>query len=72
MLITATQLKTNIGRYLDTANSEDIYITRKGKIVAKITKPTDDKAALLDSLVGIAAGVDMALEEIREERILRK
>jgi hypothetical protein len=72
MLITATELKANIGRYLDTAGDEDIFVSRKGKIIAKISNPTRDKVALLDSLVGIADGVSLSAEEARAERLADK
>ncbi|MCL2110898.1 MAG: type II toxin-antitoxin system prevent-host-death family antitoxin [Clostridiales bacterium] len=72
MLITASELKGNIGKYLDTAYHEDVFVTRKGKVIAKISNPASDKAALLDSLVGVAAGVDMTHEEIRAGRLARK
>ena len=32
MSITATELKTNLGKYLMLAEKEDIYITRNGKV----------------------------------------
>jgi antitoxin (DNA-binding transcriptional repressor) of toxin-antitoxin stability system len=69
MVITATELKANLGRYLDAAKREDIFVTRRGKVVAKISNPTVDKVALLDSLVGVAAGVNMTHEEARAERL---
>ena len=72
MLITATELKTNLGKYLDTANDEDVFVTRKGKIIAKISNPSNEKIALLDSLVGIANGADVTLEEARTSRLTRK
>ena len=31
MFITATEVKTNLGKYLMLAETEDIYITRNGK-----------------------------------------
>jgi antitoxin (DNA-binding transcriptional repressor) of toxin-antitoxin stability system len=72
MLITATELKANIGRYLDTVGSEDIFVSRKGKIIAKISNPTKNKVSLLDSLVGIAEGVSLSAEEARAERLANK
>ncbi|MDR2619560.1 MAG: type II toxin-antitoxin system prevent-host-death family antitoxin [Propionibacteriaceae bacterium] len=69
MLITATELKTNIGQYLDTVSREDIFISRKGKIIAKITDPARDKVALLDSLVGIAENVTLSAAQARAERL---
>ena len=72
MLITATELKANIGMYLDSAASEDIFVTRKGKVVAKISNPFVDKIALLDSLVGVAGGANMTLAEAKAERLARQ
>ena len=37
MSITATELKINLGKYLMLAETEDIYITRNGKVVAKLS-----------------------------------
>lgn len=39
MLITATELKQNLGKYLLLSVHEDIYITRNGKTIAKLTNP---------------------------------
>jgi hypothetical protein len=72
MLITATELKTNIGHYLDTAGSEDIFVSRKGKIIAKISNPANDKVALLDSLAGIADNVNLSADEARAMRLAAK
>jgi len=56
MVITATELKTNLGRYLEAAKHEDVYVTRRGKVAVRISSPSQDRVATLDSLVGIAAG----------------
>jgi antitoxin (DNA-binding transcriptional repressor) of toxin-antitoxin stability system len=72
MLITATELKASIGRYLDAACKEDIFVSRKGKIIAKISNPASDKVRMLDSLVGIAAGVSLSADEARAERLAAK
>ncbi|WP_010253298.1 type II toxin-antitoxin system Phd/YefM family antitoxin [Treponema primitia] len=72
MLITASELKANIGRYLDEIIQDDVYITRNGKIVAKLSSATQDKQAILDSLVGIAADNPLTLEEARAERLARQ
>ena len=39
MSITATELKSNLGKYLLLAATEDIFITRNGKVVAKALQP---------------------------------
>lgn len=33
MIVTATEFKTNFGKYLDLLLSEDIFITRNGKTI---------------------------------------
>ena len=43
MSITATELKTNLSKYLALAAKEDIYITQYGKVVAKLTNPYQDR-----------------------------
>ena len=68
MSITATELKANLGKYLVLAASEDIYITRNGKVVARLTSPFQDKLNTVDSLFG-SIPATMTLEEARDERL---
>ena len=72
MVITATELKANIGQYLNLLSEDDVFITKNGKIVAKLSKPNEDKQAILDSLVGITAGNPVSLEEAKKARLSRK
>jgi len=72
MLITATELKNNIGKYLALAATHDIYITKNGKSVAKLTSAAADKVALLDSLVGIIADKNVTLDDIKGKRLERQ
>ena len=37
MIVTATELKTNLGKYLELASSQDIFITKNGKSIARLT-----------------------------------
>ena len=53
MIVTATEFKTNLGKYLEMATSQDIFITKNGKSIARLTSPAVNKLALLDDLVGI-------------------
>ncbi len=68
MLITATELKNNLGKYLLLAATEDIYITINGKIVAKFSNPHQDRVDIAKSLFGILPA-DVTLEEVKEERL---
>lgn len=50
MIVTATEFKTNLGKYLEMAMSQDILITKNGKNIARLTNPTVDKLALWTAL----------------------
>lgn len=52
MSITASELKNNLGKYLLLSATEDIYITRNGKIVSKLTNPFQDRVDKAKSLFG--------------------
>ena len=71
MYITATELKMNLSKYLLLAESEDIYITRNGKIVAKLSNPFQQRVDMAKSLFG-AVPQGMTLEEAKEERLGKK
>ena len=71
MIVTATEFKTNFGKYLDLLLLEDIYITRNGKTVAKMVNPN---VRAVDTLSGLLAGKlpeDFDAKTLREERLDR-
>ena len=68
MSITATELKQNLGKYLILASTEDIYITRNGKVIAKLTNPFQSRVDTAKSLFGIIPA-DITLDEARAERL---
>lgn len=68
MSITETELKLNLGKYLLLAATEDIFITRNGKVVAKLTNPYQDRVEMAKSLFGVLSA-DITLEEAQEERL---
>ena len=67
MSITATELKMNLGKYLLLAETEDIYITKNGKVIAKLSNPNADRVEMAKSLLGIIPA-DVTLEEAKAER----
>lgn len=71
MRVSATELKMNMGKYIERAAVEDIIITRNGKDVALLTNVESKKKDALKSLRGILKGVNVTREEIREERLAR-
>ncbi|MCI9006170.1 MAG: type II toxin-antitoxin system prevent-host-death family antitoxin [Lachnospiraceae bacterium] len=70
MSITATELKLNLGKYLQLAENEDIYITRNGKVIAKLSNPNVDRVEIAKSLLGVIPA-DITLEEARAEKAAR-
>ena len=68
MSITATELKSNLSKYLLLSATEDIYITRNGKVISKLTNPFQARVDIAKSLFGILP-TDITLEEAREERL---
>lgn len=68
MSVTATELKSNLGMYLMLAQKEDVYITRNGKVVAKLTNPYQDRVEMAKSLFGVLPA-ELTPEQAREERL---
>ena len=70
MTVTATEFKANFGKYLELIATEDIFITRNGKTVAKVVNP---QISAVDSLRGILGGIssDIDMDSLREERLLK-
>ncbi len=70
MTVTATEFKANFGKYLELIATEDIFITRNGKTVAKVVNP---QISAVDSLCGILCDVssDIDKNSLREERLIK-
>ena len=71
MSITATELKNNLGKYLLLSATEDIFITKNGKIIAKLSNPYQDRVETAKSLFGILPK-DVNLEDTKAERLEAK
>lgn len=68
MSITATELKQNLGKYLLLSASEDIFITKNGKVVAKLTNSNQNRVETARSLFGILPE-NASLEDAKAERL---
>lgn len=68
MIVTATEFKTNFGKYLDMLTKEDIFITRNGKTIAKVINP---QVSAVDSLRGMLKNVpsDIDMDSLWEEQL---
>jgi prevent-host-death family protein len=77
MEIALSDLKINVGKYVDIAETEDVIITKYGKPAAKITaytiepwhiKKIPDKVTMIEQLFGTLPN-DADLDSIKAERI---
>ncbi len=69
MQVTATEFKLNLGKYLELVLTEDIWVTKNGKTVAKLINPN---VSSVDAISGILAGkvsADLDRHSLREERL---
>lgn len=75
MVVTATDLKTNLGKYLDLLDTEDIIVTRNGRKIARLIRDEEDTLAEVQSLYGILATSEgdekSGKPEKKEERVRR-
>ena len=69
MVITATEFKTNLGKYITLADAEDIIITKNGRSVAKLTHARDVNLVRLSALRGVLKEKNTTLESVRAERL---
>jgi prevent-host-death family protein len=77
MQVSVSELKINVGKYIDLSNTQDVFVTKNGKQVAKIVSTRRDRAAEMKSLFGIAKlpkeyddpNYDTNYKKLRDERI---
>ncbi len=72
MIITATELKTNIGKYLQLAETQDIIITKNNKPIVKLVSLNENKLDILNNLVGIVKDDGYTLDDYKKDRISRQ
>jgi prevent-host-death family protein len=77
--ITLSDLKVNVGKYVDLANTEDVIITKYGKPAAKIVrfdkepwylKKIPEKITSIEQLFGTLPN-DIDLDGVRTDRLTR-
>ena len=69
MVVTATEFKTNVSRYIVMSEKQDIHITKNGKRVAMLVGTQNGKSSALHSLRGVLSGNTITRDSIREERL---
>lgn len=63
-IITATDFKKNLGKYLDSKDNEEIYITKNGKIIKKLSN-TNSRLDILNNLVGALENNEIDYDELK-------
>ena len=69
MQITATELKLNLGKYLNLVCFEDILITKNGKVAAKLVNPNISQVDYLSGILEGKVSQDIDRHSLREERL---
>lgn len=67
MVVTATEFKVNFGKYLGLLATEDIFITKNGKTVAKVSNPNVSAVDAISGLLKLPDSYDA--KTLREERL---
>ena len=68
MSITTAELHSDLEKYLLLAETEDVFITRGEKVIAKLSNPYQDRVEAAKSLFGVLP-LSMTFEEAMEERV---
>jgi len=68
---TATEFKTNLGRYLTLVGREEIQITKNGVPIALLTAPRRAHS-WVDDITGVIADTDADPRQIKKERLAQK
>ena len=68
MTITATELKTNFGKYLKLVDNTDIAIKKNGKLIAVLTNPFKDRYEILNRIKSVLPS-NINEKAIKDERL---
>ena len=69
MFITATELKLNLGHYLDLVSEEDIWISKNGKTIAKLVNPNVSSVDAISGILKDRVAEDTNRYSLRSERM---
>ena len=71
--VTATDFKTNLGKYLTLVGRENIHITKNGRDIAILSAPKEAHS-WVDDMIGVIPnlGDDFDLKKFKAERLAKK
>ena len=70
MTITSTELKNDLSKYLHLAEREDVFVTKNGRVMCKLSPVYEDKIAIVESLIGVVPS-NATIDEGKNERLKR-
>ena len=70
MTITVAKLKNNLDKYLDLAQTEDIYVNENDKIVVKLSSANVRPLEKIDGVFKDYDITDDEIKEIKNDRLL--
>ena len=65
--VTATDFKTNLGKYLGLVSQQNIHITKNGVDIA-ILVPPNKQPSIIDELLGVIPDDGFTVKQARQER----
>lgn len=69
MQVTATEFKLNLGKYLELVSTEEIWISKNGKTVAKLVNPNVSAVNAISGILKGKADADTDRHTLRGERL---
>ena len=69
MIITASELKNNLGKYIELAEDEDIYVTKNGQQRIKISSAKQRPLAFIDGIFKDIRITDEEIDDLKWERL---
>jgi prevent-host-death family protein len=69
--ITATDFKSNLGKYLSLVKREEIHITKNGEDIAILVAPKP-KTSWVDAIIGIVPDDGSDIKQLKADRLAAK
>jgi prevent-host-death family protein len=69
--VTATEFKTNLGKYLSLVSHEEIHITKNGLDIAILTSPKPSHS-WVDDLTNVIPNASVDEKQSKDERLAEK
>jgi len=72
MVVTATELKQNLSKYIELSNNEEVVVTKNGRPVTYLNGPTRKKQSAFEHFAGSLAWYRPTTEELEADPRLKR